>query len=170
MQSVLVRRAVPDDGQFVAEIYNQGLDERTATFNTEHVSGEECRTRIERGGDKHPVFVAVSETSQTVGWGSISEYSPRSCYAGIGEISIYVRKDFRRQGIGSSLMQAMVDEAGRQGYWKLMGRIFVPNKTSRALCAKLGFREVGVHEKHGKLDGRWIDVVEVERLIPENIN
>jgi phosphinothricin acetyltransferase len=64
---------------------------------------------------------------------------------------------------------AIVSEINRSAYWKLVSRVFTFNDASRALCKACGFREVGIYEKHGQLDGRWLDVVIVERLIPENI-
>jgi phosphinothricin acetyltransferase len=165
-----IRRAKAEDATDVTTIYNQGIDERLATFNTEYVTAEEIREKIAKGGDKHPVFVTtLTNSNHIVGWASISPYSTRACYAGIGEVSIYVQKEYRGQGIGKALLQSLIDVAAQQGYWKLMGRIFVFNQASRTLCKGFGFREVGIHEKHGKLDGKWIDVVEVERLIPRNI-
>jgi phosphinothricin acetyltransferase len=170
MRSFSIRKALPDDALAIAAIYNDGIDERVATFNTDHVTSEERKNRIKKGGSKHPVLVAVSNpSSEAVGWASISEYSPRSCYAGIGEVSIYVKKEYRGRGVGKSLLQVLIAEAAVKGYWKLIGRIFAFNRASRHLFRAVGFREVGVLEKHGKLDGRWIDIVEVERLIPENI-
>ncbi|MDG6990760.1 MAG: N-acetyltransferase [Nitrososphaerota archaeon] len=170
MDPFTIRKATLQDAPAIAAIYNEGMEERVATFNTEHVTENERRNRIEKGGDRHPVFVAVANPSgEVAGWASISEYNPRPCYAGIGEISVYVKKERRGRGLGKSLLQTLIAEAEPRGYWKLMGRIFVFNQVSRNLCMELGFREIGVHEKHGKLDGRWIDVVEVERLIPQNI-
>lgn len=67
------------------------------------------------------------------------------------------------------LLESLVEEAGRLGYWKLTSRIFDFNSASRHLCRSCGFREVGIHEKHSKLDGRWIDCIIVEKMIPENI-
>ena len=81
-----------------------------------------------------------------------------------------MRSDSRGRGIGKALLQSLIDAGIGEGYWKLMGRIFTFNNASRRLCAAKGFREIGVLEKHGNLEGRWIDVVEVERLIPENIS
>jgi phosphinothricin acetyltransferase len=165
-----IRRAKVEDAIDVAAIYNEGIDERSATFNTNHVTAEEMQEKITKGRDKHPVFVAtLTDVNHIVGWASISPYSSRSCYSGIGEISVYVRKEHRGQGIGKKLLQALIEVAAEQGYWKLMGRIFTFNQASRTLCKKLGFTEIGIHEKHGKLDGKWLDTVEVERLIPKNI-
>jgi phosphinothricin acetyltransferase len=81
---------------------------------------------------------------------------------------MYVRRDQRGQGVGDMLLAALIIEAERLGLWKLLSRIFPFNEASRALCRKHGFREVGVYEKHARLEGRWLDVVIVERLIAGN--
>ena len=99
MDSFGIRRATVEDSEELAEIYNAGIDERVATFNTEHVTAEDRSKKIREGGDKHPVFVAELEGGRIAGWGSISSYSARACYAGIGEVSIYVRSDCRGQGM-----------------------------------------------------------------------
>jgi L-amino acid N-acyltransferase YncA len=154
----------------VAAIYNQGIDERLATFNTEHVTVEDRCEKIVKGDDKHPVLVAsLADSNLIVGWASISPYSTRACYAGIGEVSVYVQNEDRGQGTGKALLQSLIDAAAQHGYWKLMERIFIFNQVSRNLSKELGFKEVGIHEKHGKLDDKWLDVVEVEKLIPKNI-
>jgi len=132
------------------------------------------------GHDKrHPILVAVSlqnmkrraliRRENVLGWGSISSYSPRPCYSGIEEFSVYVERISRRNGVGRALTKALVHEAKRLGYWKIIGRIFAFNVASRNLCRSCGFREVGVHRKHGKLGERWFDVVVVEKLIHENL-
>lgn len=104
-----------------------------------------------------------------MGWAGLSGYRPRDCYAGIGEFSVYLDTAVRGQGIGRRLLEALIDVARAQGYWKLLSRIFLFNTASRALCRSVGFREVGIYEKHGQLEGRWLDVVIVERLIPGTI-
>jgi phosphinothricin acetyltransferase len=81
---------------------------------------------------------------------------------------MYVRRDWRRRGVGDLLLAGLINEAERLGLWKLLSRVFLFNEASRALCRQHGFREVGVYEKHARLDGRWLDVVIVERLISAN--
>ena len=82
---------------------------------------------------------------------------------------MYLDTAARGRGVGRQLLQALIDRARERGYWKLLSRIFPFNTASRALCRSVGFREVGTYENHGQLDGRWLDVVIVERLIPENL-
>ena len=171
--AVTVRPARPDDAAAIAEIYNQGIRARIATFETEERSAEERRTWLASHDERHPVLVAVLRKphggERVVGWASTDHYRPRACYAGIAEFSIYVHEDYRGRGIGAVLLPALIEAAEHAGLWKLLSRIFPENVGSRALCARAGFREVGVYEKHGKLDGVWKDVVIVERLIPTNL-
>ncbi len=165
---LVVRRARPEDAAVIAEIYTQGILERIATFESEPRTPETMLAWLAEHDERHPVLVAERD-GQVLGWASISPYRPRACYAGVGEFSIYLHRDARGQGIGKVLLDALIDEARRLGYWKLLSRVFPFNTASRRLCAALGFREVGVYEKHAKLDGRWLDVVIVERLITENL-
>jgi L-amino acid N-acyltransferase YncA len=98
-----IRGAIIEDAAEIAAIYNEGSDEGSATFNTNHVATTEMQEKITKGGDKHPIFVAAStELNNIAGLASISTYSNRACYSGIGEISIYVHKAHRRQGIGKA--------------------------------------------------------------------
>jgi phosphinothricin acetyltransferase len=86
----------------------------------------------------------------------------------VAEFSVYIHREARGRGAGRALLAQLVAEAKRRGYWKLLSRVFPFNTASLALCRAAGFREVGTYEKHGCLEGRWLDVVIVERLIPEN--
>jgi L-amino acid N-acyltransferase YncA len=162
-----LRLARGTDAEGVAEVYNQGIADRGATFETALRSAADLRARIEDAPDRFPVLVA-EEAGSVVGWASIGSYRERPCYAGIGEFSVYIHRDARGRGVGRALLARLIDEARARGYWKLLSRVFPANTASLRLCRSLGFREVGTYEKHGRLDGRWLDVVIVERLIPEN--
>jgi L-amino acid N-acyltransferase YncA len=159
------RPAKPDDAPAIARIYNEGIIDRVATFETRLRTAEEVRAWF---NGAHPV-VAVEREGEILAFAATSSYRPRECYAGIAEVSLYVARSARGRGIGGLAMAALIDAARQAGYWKLLSRVFVENHASRNLIRKFGFREVGVYEKHGKLDGVWRDVVIVERLIPENL-
>ena len=163
-----IRPAIEEDSEAIAEIYNQGIEDRIATFETEERTADERRRWLSQHDGRHPVLVA-EEGGEVAAWVSLSAYSQRPCYGGVGEFSIYVRRDLRGKGLGTKLIKSMIEEADSLGYWKITSRIFTFNEASRRLCSKMGFREVGILEKHGKLDGEWIDVVEVERLITRNL-
>jgi L-amino acid N-acyltransferase YncA len=160
-----IRPATPDDAAAVTEIYNVGIAERSATFETEPRTVKQVVARIEQG-QQFPMLVGVdSQTGTVLGWAGVSEYRPRPCYAGIGEFSIYLAVDARGRGVGKQLLTALMDAARDRGFWKLLSRVFLFNTASRSLCRSCGFREVGIYEKHAQLDGEWLDVVIVERLL-----
>lgn len=166
MSTCTIRQATIDDAGQIAGIYNAGISERVATFETAPRTPQEMVSRL-TANPRHPVLVAERDDA-VVGWAGISAYRSRACYDGVGEFSIYIDPTARGQGVGRHLLGALVREAGSLGYWKLLSRVFTFNAASRALCRACGFREVGVYERHAQLDGRWLDVVIVERLIPEN--
>jgi phosphinothricin acetyltransferase len=158
------RAASLDDAESITRIYNDGIHDRVGTFETRARTPLEVRAWFD---GVHPIVV-VEEAGAVVAFASTARYLPRDCYAGIAEFSVYVDRGRRGRGAGRMAMDALIAAARDAGYWKLTSRVFVDNAASRALLAKVGFREVGVHQKHARLDGVWRDVVVVERLIPEN--
>ena len=152
---MIPRLATPDDAAFLAAIYNEGIEDRVATFETRPRSEEDVRGWFD---GRHPVVV-VEQEGQIVAFASTSTYRPRDCYAGIAEVSVYVARGFRRHGAGRVALSELIKEAQAKGFWKLVSRVFPENQASRALIRSLGFREVGIYEKHGQLDGVWRDVV-----------
>ena len=164
--AVRARPARRDDAAAMAEIYNQGIEDRIATFETDLRSAAD----VDGWFDTALALVVVVDADDTVmGYAVAHPYADRCCYRGIGEFSVYVRRSARGRGVGRAAMAGLIDAARDAGLWKLLSRIFPDNLASLALMRRLGFREVGVHEKHGKLDGVWKDTVIVERLIPENL-
>jgi phosphinothricin acetyltransferase len=163
--STTVRPATPADAAAIAAVYNQGIEDRVATFETRPRSAADVAAWFD---GRHPVVV-VEDAGRVVAFGATSTYRPRDCYAGVAEASVYVARADRGRGAGKLALQGLVAEAAKAGFWKLLSRIFVENTASRALVKACGFREVGVYERHGRLDGAWRDVVIVERLIEENL-
>ncbi len=159
------RLATLNDATTIATIYNQGIEDRSATFETRLRTVEDIQTWF---GGTHPVIV-VEDEHDVIAFASTSSYRSRECYAGIAECSVYVRREMRRHGAGRVAAEAIMRAAEEAGFWKLVSRVFVDNTASRALLHTLNFREVGVYYKHAKLDGVWRDVVIVERLLPKNI-
>jgi L-amino acid N-acyltransferase YncA len=159
------RAASPKDAEAIARIYNEGIEERNATFETRPRTPGEIQDWIVGG---HPVVV-VEEEGTVISFANTAAYSPRECYSGVAEFSVYTAKEARGRGAGALALEALISAAEEAGFWKLTSRVFVENEPSRKLLLSLGFREVGVHEKHARLDGLWRDVVVVELLIPANL-
>ncbi|OLB04737.1 MAG: GNAT family N-acetyltransferase [Candidatus Rokuibacteriota bacterium] len=158
------RLATPADAAEVARIYNQGIEDRIATFETRPRSAEDVRGWFDGA---HPIVV-VEDAGRILGFASTSTYRPRECYARVAEFSVYVARDARGRGVGRLALRELIAAAARAGLGKLVSRIFPENHASRAVCRVLGFREVGVYENHGQLDGAWKDCVIVERLLGGN--
>ena len=157
------RPAAPSDAAAITRIYNQGIAGRTATFETRPRDEADVLAWF---GRRYPVVV-VEAGDAVVAFASTSEYRPRECYAGIAEFSVYVAPEHRGRGAGRLAMATLIEAARAAGFWKLVSRVFIENLASRALLHDVGFREVGIYERHAPLDGAWKDVVMVERLLAE---
>lgn len=166
MRQLVARPASPDDADRIAQIYNEGIEDRVGTFETRPRTVADIRAWFD---GLHPIVV-VEDGSTITAFASTSSYRARDCYAGIAEFSVYVARAARGRGAGTVAMSALIVAARTAGIWKLVSRVFVENTASRTLLKSMGFREVGIYEKHAKLDGQWRDVVIVERLIPENLH
>lgn len=157
-----VRPAEPGDAEAIARIHAEGIADRVATFETNPPTPSDVEALIDAGR-----LVLVAERSgEVVGFGKVGLYSdPAAYYAGVGEATVYVARDARGSGAGRELLVALEAAAEARGLHKLIGKIFASNDISLRLFAAQGWREVGVHARHGRLDGEWKDVVVVERLL-----
>ena len=158
---ITTRKATPTDANAIARIYNEGIEDRIATFETRPRSAEDVARWFD---GVHPVVV-VEDGGRIVGFASTSPYRPRECYAKIAEFSVYVARDSRGRGVGRRALETLIQEAAAAGLRKLVSRIFPENVASRAACRSVGFREVGIYKAHGELEGVWKDCVIVERVV-----
>src|SRR5712691_7261068 len=156
---MIARRATLDDAAAIARIYNEGIEERIATFETR----PRVAADVEKWFDgRHPVVV-IEDNGEIIAFASTSIYRPRDAYAGIAEFSVYAARSARGRGAGRAAMLALFDAAREAGFWKLVSRVFVENAASRRLLRSVGFREVGIYQRHAQLDGIWRDCVIVEK-------
>jgi L-amino acid N-acyltransferase YncA len=158
------RLATPADAAAIAAIYNEGIADRIATFETEPRTTEQLAAQIADKGERYPTVVAERE-GRVVAWASAGPYRSRAAYAGVAEHSVYVARAVRGTGAGRAALEALCRVYAERGFWKVVSRIFPENTASLALHEKCGFRIVGVYERHGKLEGQWRDCVIVERLL-----
>ncbi|WP_088329777.1 arsinothricin resistance N-acetyltransferase ArsN1 family A [Lacimicrobium sp. SS2-24] len=157
-----IRYAKKSDIPAIRDIYNAGIASGTGTFETRPRKNKEISAWL-KVDNLYPLLVA-EHNAQVLGFARLFEYRPRPCYAGIAEFSIYLDDTAQGKGTGTQLLSELLSTATIWGFHKVVSRIFTFNHASRALCKKLGFREVGIYEKHGQIDGKWLDVVIVEYL------
>lgn len=160
MNERAVRRAVTEDADAICAIYNAALSKRSSTFETNPRSAADFEARIE--DSRFPLLVS---DGGAIGWAALASYSTRPCYAGIGECSVYIAAQARGRGVGTALTEALAAAAEQRGFHKMIGKLFTDNLASVRLVERCGFKTVGVHLRHGQLDGAWRDVLVVERLL-----
>jgi L-amino acid N-acyltransferase YncA len=159
---VRARAGTVADAGVIARIYNEGIEDRIATFETRARSAEDIASWFD---GVHPVVVVEDDAARVIGFASCSSYRTRACYARIAEFSVYVARGHRGRGVGRVALEGLVAACREAGLHKLVSRIFPENAASRAVCRAAGFREVGVYEAHGQLEGTWKDCVIVERIV-----
>jgi L-amino acid N-acyltransferase YncA len=164
MGDVSIRPATPDDAAAICTIYNQGIEDRIATLETELRTSDERRQWMDARAARHPVVVAATG-GQVVGWGSLNAFNPRPAYDNVVDLSVYVERGWRGRGVGRALLQHLLPLARTLGYHKMVLATFPFNEAGVALYQKVGFRPVGVYREQGRLDGRWVDVLIMERLL-----
>lgn len=156
---ITIREMLPEDWDLVAVIYKQGINTHKATFQTEIPTYEQW----DAGHIKECRLVACCN-DQVAGWAALSRVSGRYVYRGVAEVSIYINENCRGKGIGGLLLEKLIWDSEKYGYWTLQSVIFEENLRSMRLHKKFGFRLVGYREKIGKAeDGEWKNTLLLER-------
>jgi phosphinothricin acetyltransferase len=159
------RLAEPRDAEAIRSIYNPEVLESTVTFDLVPRSQEEQLRWIESHSGGHPAIVAVGDDGEVVGFGSLSPYRPRPAYAPTVEDSVYVRRDRQGHGIGTAVLEALVELARGHGFHSIIARIVGGHEASIALHRRCGFTEIGCEREVGRKFGRWLDVVLMQRML-----
>ena len=178
-----IRPATEADATAICQIYNQGIEDRLATLETELRTADERRQWLEARSPRHPVIVAEraepattsnrpptplpdhADPATTVGWASLNVFNGRDAYRFVADISVYVERQWRGKGAGRVLLARLIELGREHGYHKLVLSAFPFNPGGMALYDKLGFRTVGVYKEQGQLDGAWVDTIIMERLL-----
>jgi len=160
----LIRDAHADDAEALCLIYNQGIEDRLATLETELRTTDERRRWLSARGQRHPVIVAADD-GRVVGWGSLNSFNARAVYDNVADFSVYVERSWRGKGVGRALLAALIDKARALAYHKLVLAAFPFNDQGMRLYERAGFRLVGVYKEQGRVDGRWVDIVIMEKLL-----
>lgn len=160
-----IRDATPDDAAVIARIYNEGIEDRVATLETELRSADERRQWLAAHDARHPVLIAVAEDGGGAGWGSLNSFNPRPAYDHVADFSVYVARERRGRGVGDLLLSALESRARAIGYHKLVLAALPFNAAGMRLYERHGFRTVGVYREQGMLDGRWVDVTVMDKIL-----
>lgn len=164
MDAISVRRAALGDVGAITKIYNQGIEDRVATLETELRTPDERREWLTSRGERHPVLVA-ERNGQVIAWASLNRFNPRPAYDHVADVSIYVERGARGKGVGRVLLPRLIEEARRIGYHKMVLAAFPTNERGMQLYEAMGFRRVGTYREQGLLDGRWVDVIVMEQIL-----
>jgi len=162
--SLLIRCADAGDADAICAIHNQGIVDRIATLDTTLRTPDVTREWLADRGPRHPVLVAERDGT-VVGWASLNRFNPRAAYDHVADFSVYVERDWRGKGAGRHLLEALVAAARAIGYHKMVLAALPHNAAGVALYTRGGFTHVGVYREQGQLDGRWVDVVIMEKLL-----
>jgi L-amino acid N-acyltransferase YncA len=146
----------------VLAIYQAGIDEGQATFETRAPTWPE----FDAARLPQHRLVAVDDEDRVLGWAAVSAVSERCVYAGVVEHSVYVAPDARGRGLGVALLRGLIASTEAAGIWTIQSGVFPENAASLALHQRCGFRAVGTRERLGQHNGRWRDVVLIERRSP----
>lgn len=164
MPEIIVRHAKSMDLKDVVSIYNQGIEDRIATLEVEPKDIGYMESWYNGRSERYSVLVAV-KGDVIVGWASLNKYSPRSAYDGVADLSIYIERDHRGQGIGSILLAALEVAAVQNGFYKIVLFTFPFNGLGQGLYRKHGYREVGTFNKQGIVDSNFVDVMAMEKIL-----
>jgi L-amino acid N-acyltransferase YncA len=163
-EDLRIRVATAGDAEAICRIYNQGIWDRVATLETEERTPGERAQWLEARGPRHPVLVAEAD-SLVVGWRSLNVFNARRAYDPVADLSLYVERDWRGRGVGRRLLDALVARAIELGYHKLVLAAFPWNAAGMRVYGRAGFREVGIYREQGRLDGRWVDTIVMEKIL-----
>lgn len=164
MSDYRVRAATAADAAAICGIYNQGIQDRVATLETELRTPDERAAWLAAKGPRYPVIVAEA-TGNIAGWGSLNQFNPRETYRHVVDFSIYVDRAYRGRGAGKVMLTRLIELAREHGFHKMVLSAFPTNRGGMALYERMGFRTVGVYKEQGMLDGRWVDTIIMEKLL-----
>jgi len=160
-----LRQATAADAEAICRIYNQGIEDRVATLETELRTPAERLQWLQGRSPRHPVIVAENAHGEVVGWGSLNVFNAREAYRHVADISVYAERTWRGKGVGRTLLSRLVELGRQHGFHKLVLSAFPTNTGGMALYEKLGFRTVGIYKEQGLLDGKWVDTIVMEKLL-----
>jgi L-amino acid N-acyltransferase YncA/protein-tyrosine-phosphatase len=166
--TLLIRSAKSTDLEAIRRIHNEGIEDR-ATLDETPKNADDMAVWWEKHADRYAVLVAQGDTEGVLGWASLNPYSHRCAYRGVADLSIYVTRSARGTGVGSALLAALEKRAKEYGFHKIVLFTFAFNTSGQGLYRKFGYREVGIFKEQGRLDGAFVDVMAMEKILRPSI-
>ncbi len=164
MNKMLTIRPVKlDDLDAITDIYNEAILTTDATFDTEPKTNTEQRVWVANHGPKNPILVAELD-GDVVGWASLSQWSDRCAYSDTAEISLYVKEEFRSQGIGKRLLEEIIQEGEKVGLHTVIARVAEGNTQSVHLHEGVGFEHIGLMREVGRKFGKLLNVHLMQKI------
>lgn len=160
-----LRKANINDISQITRIYNEGIEDRIATLETRLRTDEEMLEWLTTRAEKYSVMVVENFDGQVIGWASINSFNSRCAYSGVADISVYIQRDLRGKGFGRLLLEFLIQVAKENGFHKLVLSTFDFNEAGKNLYKALGFREVGTYMEQGMLDGKFINIIVMEKIL-----
>jgi L-amino acid N-acyltransferase YncA len=164
IQDLVIRKSKESDINSIQEIYNQGIEDRIATLEDETKNYSYMKNWYENHKGRYSVIVAENE-GIVVGWASLNQYNNRCAYDGVADLSVYISRDYRGKGVGKKLLAKLESLAKENGFYKMILFTFSFNQLGQGLYRRMGFREVGVFKNQGKIDGNFVDVMAMEKIL-----
>jgi len=163
--NIIIEESKAEDIKRITAIYNEGIESREATLEQELKSFEQVEAWLLGKSPRHKTLVAKNEEGLLLGFASLNVFNPRPCYNGVADFSIYIKGSYRGQGIGRSLLRELEKAAKEQGFYKLVLSTPDHNESSKKLYQKAGFTLVGTYKNQGRIDGKWVDITVMEKML-----
>jgi len=163
--NITIEEAKAEDMKRITAIYNEGIESREATLEKELKSPDQVEAWLSGKSPRHKTIVARNEEGLLLGFATLNVFNPRTCYDGVADFSIYIKRSYRGQGIGRSLLRELEKTAKEQGFYKLVLSTPDHNKSSKKLYQKAGFTLVGTYKNQGRIEGKWVDITIMEKML-----
>ncbi len=162
---ILIGECTKEHIKRVTAIYNEGIEDGEATLERDLKTVEEVESWLLGKSPRYKTLVAKKEEGLLLGFATLNVFNPRTCYDGVGDFSIYIKRSYRGQGIGRCLLRELEKVAKEQGFYKLVLSTPDQNESGKKLYQKAGFTMVGTYKNQGRIDGKWINITIMEKML-----
>ena len=159
MGDLKIRDAIPGDALALLDIYRPFVTDTAVSFELEPPTLAEFEARIASAQSKWAWLVAERD-GRVIAWASLNRFNPRPAYDHVADLSIYVQREWRGQGVGRRLLEALVARASELGYHKIVLAAFPWNEAGMRAYARAGFREVGIYREQGRLEQQGLGLAQ----------